>query len=191
MNCQFFSLGFFNELIRIFKMVLRFRLYILVKQNSTGFDIGLARSGYIGYAAMFTILVCAAMLVIELTGFGKSSKKAVKMKILKPEDLNFPGAFDGIFEKYSEKWMLKPPNTAHSLNNILFYSGTASTPNSSSTNCAHAQRQPEYNLNTQSQRRQGLLTDLAFQLLLHRKQHSQFYSISTRKLFLSPLYRAA
>jgi hypothetical protein len=74
--------------------------------------IGLAcGSGYIGYAAVFTILVCAVMLVLELTGFGKSNKKAVKLKILVPEDLNYPGAFDDIFEKYAEKFVIKKVKT--------------------------------------------------------------------------------
>ena len=75
-------------------------------------SIGLAcGSGYIGYAAVFTILVCAVMLVLELTGFGKNNKNAVKLKILIPEDLNYPGAFDDVFEKYAEKWMLKKVKT--------------------------------------------------------------------------------
>ncbi|OGI07917.1 MAG: DUF4956 domain-containing protein [Candidatus Margulisbacteria bacterium GWF2_35_9] len=74
--------------------------------------IGLAcGSGYVGYSAVFTILVCVVMMIIDFTKFGKSKQKNVKLKITIPENLNYPDAFDDIFENYTDKYVLKKVKT--------------------------------------------------------------------------------
>ncbi|MDD4422562.1 MAG: DUF4956 domain-containing protein [Eubacteriales bacterium] len=74
--------------------------------------IGLACGcGYIGYAAVFTVLVCIIMIIVERTGYGKSSARAMKLKIIIPENLDYPNAFDDIFKKSTDKWRLKKLKT--------------------------------------------------------------------------------
>lgn len=74
--------------------------------------IGLACGcGFVGYAAVFTVLVCAVMVLVEVTGFGKGRKNAVKLKITIPECLDYPNAFDDIFKKNTDVWKLKKVKT--------------------------------------------------------------------------------
>lgn len=59
--------------------------------------------GYIGYAVLFTLILCALMFALNLFGFGKrgGDKKERTLKITIPEDLNYTSVFDEIFSKYT------------------------------------------------------------------------------------------
>jgi len=59
--------------------------------------------GYIAYAALFTLILCSVMLLLQLIGFGKrgGSMKERTLKITIPEDLNYTDVFDKVFEKYT------------------------------------------------------------------------------------------
>lgn len=59
--------------------------------------------GYIAYAFLFAIVLCAVNLVYQLMGLG-TKKNAAKYKtvtITIPEDLDYSGVFDDPFDKYT------------------------------------------------------------------------------------------
>jgi len=67
--------------------------------------VGLAMSlGYIGIAAF--VLVLAGLLIILLTklNFGSKREGIRNLKITIPEDIDYEGIFDDIFDKYTTKW---------------------------------------------------------------------------------------
>lgn len=58
-------------------------------------------TGYVAVALIFTVIACVALMLASKIKI--SSDKEMKMKITVPENLNFTGAFDDIFEKYTKK----------------------------------------------------------------------------------------
>ena len=58
--------------------------------------------GLIGYAALFAVVLCLFMFLLSAVNFGKVKKVRKLLKITIPEDLNYKGAFDDVFEKYFE-----------------------------------------------------------------------------------------
>ena len=69
------------------------------------FDIaaGLACGvGLYGYGAVFVILLCAVMLIIEKLNLFERKTISKRLKITVPENLNFDGAFEDILKKYTE-----------------------------------------------------------------------------------------
>lgn len=78
------------------------------------FDIaaGLACGvGLYGYGALFVILLCLALIIIEKAKLfsPKGSQKILKITI--PEDLNYSGAFDEILDRYTKKYTLSSIRT--------------------------------------------------------------------------------
>jgi hypothetical protein len=57
--------------------------------------------GLYGYAALFTIFLCLLMTALSIFNFGKKKISQKLLKITIPEDLNFEGAFDDIFEQFT------------------------------------------------------------------------------------------
>lgn len=60
--------------------------------------------GYIGFSFLFTVILGVFYMVLNLTRFGES-KKQFSEKILRitiPEDLDYSGIFEDIFEKYTD-----------------------------------------------------------------------------------------
>lgn len=69
--------------------------------------VGLACGmGYVGYAVIFTLVLCAVMIILEYVKFGVDKNKSMELKIIVPEDLNFDEIFDDILETYSKGWKL-------------------------------------------------------------------------------------
>lgn len=63
--------------------------------------IGLATGmGYLGFAVMFLALIGAAMVLLQALPFGNGSGMARELKIMIPEDLDYEGLFDDIFDFY-------------------------------------------------------------------------------------------
>ncbi len=63
--------------------------------------VGLATGmGYVGIAIFFTVLISALSLLLELTGFAQSGSGMRILRIMVPENLDFEGKFDDLFEKY-------------------------------------------------------------------------------------------
>lgn len=58
--------------------------------------------GYLGYAVLFSLILGIAMFILNKVNIG-ADKRLEQDRILKitiPEDLNYTGAFDDLFEKY-------------------------------------------------------------------------------------------
>jgi hypothetical protein len=67
--------------------------------------------GYVGYAIIFTIILCSLMIVLDLMKFGMPKSKTVQLKITVPEDLNYEDAFDEILKNYTNSWNLEKIKT--------------------------------------------------------------------------------
>lgn len=67
--------------------------------------VGLACGmGFVGYAVIFTIILCAVMIILDVTKFAMPKSKAMALRIIVPEDLNFEGLFDNILNQYTTSW---------------------------------------------------------------------------------------
>ncbi len=70
----------------------------------TAMGVGLACGvGYIGYAAAFAVIMCGAMLLFNMTGFGsaRGEEQRKKLTVTIPENLDYDRIFDDLFEKYT------------------------------------------------------------------------------------------
>ncbi|MBQ9784010.1 MAG: DUF4956 domain-containing protein [Clostridia bacterium] len=64
----------------------------------------IAGMGYIGFAALFTVIMCVMFLLYNFLTSNSKSESALKtIKITIPEDLDYTGAFDDIFTEYTKK----------------------------------------------------------------------------------------
>lgn len=57
--------------------------------------------GYIGYAVVFTSILSVLMLIISKIDSISNKSKIMTLKIIIPEDLNYDGVFDDIFDNYT------------------------------------------------------------------------------------------
>lgn len=62
--------------------------------------------GYIGYAVIFTVVLCALMLILNFFKFGVNKSESMELKITVPEDLNYEDAFKEILNNYTKAWKL-------------------------------------------------------------------------------------
>lgn len=68
--------------------------------------------GYLAYAVLFTLILCAAFLVWG--NFDPAARGLQKeLRITVPESLNYEGEFDGILNKYCAKWKLEQVKTVN------------------------------------------------------------------------------
>ena len=64
----------------------------------------IAGMGYLGFAALFTVIMCAMFLFYNaLAGNARSEAVNKTIKITIPEDLDYTGTFDDIFAEYTRK----------------------------------------------------------------------------------------
>ncbi|GHU55584.1 DUF4956 domain-containing protein [Clostridia bacterium] len=68
-----------------------------------GVTLGL---GYIGYAAIFFLLLAVVILLMHFTNYGQSKKRNMTLKITIPENLNYHGVFDNVLNHYTSFWKL-------------------------------------------------------------------------------------
>ena len=71
--------------------------------------------GYLGYAVLFSLILGIAMFILNKVNIG-ADKRLEQDRILKitiPEDLNYTGAFDDLFEKYTVKYETVSVRTAN------------------------------------------------------------------------------
>ncbi len=61
--------------------------------------------GYLGFAGLFTLVMCAMFVIYNLLSGGYAKKAAANktINITIPEDLDYTGAFDDIFTQYTKK----------------------------------------------------------------------------------------
>ena len=65
---------------------------------AVGLAVGL---GFLGLAAVLTVVVCAIMYLLERMHFGTSIPKEKQLRITIPEDLEYNGIFDELFTTYT------------------------------------------------------------------------------------------
>jgi hypothetical protein len=71
---------------------------------ATGLACGM---GYITYGAVFAVIICAAMVILHYSVLGHPERSSMQLKITVPEDMNYPGAFDTILDRYAHAWRLQ------------------------------------------------------------------------------------
>ena len=59
--------------------------------------------GYVGYAALFFLIVALSALAMQRLRFGESREEHRSLKITIPETLNYEGLFDDLFEQYTRR----------------------------------------------------------------------------------------
>ena len=80
----------------------------------TGTAIGLACGmGYVGIAALFFLVVAITVLALTLLRFGEKSRSYRHLRITIPENLDYDGIFDDIFEKYTTDHELQKVKTTN------------------------------------------------------------------------------
>ena len=59
--------------------------------------------GYIGVAALFTVIITLANLILSSMDFKGSAPEEKTLKITVPESLDYEGIFDDIFSRYTDR----------------------------------------------------------------------------------------
>ena len=64
----------------------------------------IAGMGYLGFAVLFTVIMCTMFLICNaVAGHSRSGSENKTIKISIPEDLDYSGVFDDIFAEYTKK----------------------------------------------------------------------------------------
>ena len=64
--------------------------------------VGLATGmGYVAVAAIFFVIIAAVCLLLTSLGFGAGAEEERELKITIPENLDYDGLFDDLFQKYT------------------------------------------------------------------------------------------
>ena len=75
--------------------------------------IGLAcGTGYITFAALFTILIALVLFTLKALKFGESAREQ-KLKIVVPEDLDYTDLFDDLLKAYTTRFELEKAKTTN------------------------------------------------------------------------------
>lgn len=75
--------------------------------------VGLACGmGAIGYAGLFTAVLCGVMLILRSLRFGHSEAAAMQLKIVLPENMDYQDAFDTVLQEYTSSYRLVRVKTA-------------------------------------------------------------------------------
>lgn len=75
----------------------------------------IAGMGYLGYAVLFTAVLCGCMLLYNQLSFGsrRNVQEAKVLHITIPEDLDYTGVFDEVLEKYTSSHELVQVKTTN------------------------------------------------------------------------------
>ena len=68
--------------------------------------------GYIGVAALFTVIITLANLILSSMDFKGSAPEEKTLKITVPESLDYEGIFDDIFSRYTDRAELEEVRTS-------------------------------------------------------------------------------
>ncbi|SFQ46699.1 protein of unknown function [Lachnospiraceae bacterium XBB1006] len=76
--------------------------------------VGLAAGmGYLGVAILFTVVISALNVVLNIFKFGESGEGERTLKITVPENLDYEGKFEDIFEKYLTRYRYEEVKTSN------------------------------------------------------------------------------
>ncbi len=67
--------------------------------------------GFIGYAAVFAILLCLIAIFLEALDYGSNKRNELTLKVSVPENINYQGIFDEVLNKYAKSWYMKRAKT--------------------------------------------------------------------------------
>ncbi len=67
--------------------------------------------GFIGYACLIFVIMAALLILFNLVDFAAPKIQDMTLKITIPEDFNYNGAFDQVFEKYTTEYVLRRVKT--------------------------------------------------------------------------------
>ena len=67
--------------------------------------------GYVGYAALIALMLCAVLILLEVTGIASPKVQDMTLKITIPENLNYNGLFDEVLSKYTVNYLLRRVKT--------------------------------------------------------------------------------
>lgn len=74
----------------------------------------IAGMGYLGFALLFTLIMCAVFMLYNCLNFGEKKNAACKtIHITVPEDLDYSGVFEDIFSDYTSAWELTQVKTTN------------------------------------------------------------------------------
>ena len=75
----------------------------------------IAGTGYLGIAALFTIIMCAVYLILVKVdfGFARNADKYKTLRVVVPEDLDYTGMFDDVFSEYTSSCELSQVKTTN------------------------------------------------------------------------------
>lgn len=75
----------------------------------------IAGTGYLGIAAIFTAVMCIAYLILSKADFGaqRNAAKYKTLRIMVPEDLDYTGVFDDVFNEYTSSCELTQVKTTN------------------------------------------------------------------------------
>ncbi len=80
--------------------------------------------GYVSLAVLFAVILCAFVLVLTALNFGSGKQEALRkdLRITVPEDLDYTGMFDDLFEQYTTQHKLVGVKTTNlgSLNKLSY-----------------------------------------------------------------------
>jgi len=77
---------------------------------ASGLIVGM---GYLAYAALFTLILCLAILFFGLLWSKKGTQADRIIRITIPEDLDYEGVFDPVLTRYTGKYELLKVNTSN------------------------------------------------------------------------------
>lgn len=71
--------------------------------------------GYLGFALVFTVLICSMFLLYNVLGFGMKKNAALSktIRIIIPENLDYTDVFDDIFSEYLSRYELVDVKTTN------------------------------------------------------------------------------
>ncbi len=74
--------------------------------------VGLACGmGYVGYAALFAVILGSVMLIINKIDYARPSNASMLLKVTVPENMNYQSLFDDILGQYTDSWHMKQVKT--------------------------------------------------------------------------------
>ena len=67
--------------------------------------------GFIGYAFLVFVIMAAVLIIFNLINFAAPKTQDMTLKVTIPENLNYNGLFDNVFEKYTTSYLLRRVKT--------------------------------------------------------------------------------
>lgn len=69
--------------------------------------------GYVSYGFLFTVILGAAMILLDFLKYGENKSTTMRLKITTPEDLNTEGLFDDVLKEYTSHFQLIEVKTSN------------------------------------------------------------------------------